>query len=223
MNSDPITVLAVGGTAESYRGDDRRAVQGMLAGVTDRLSDRFTARWVGYPADYGPVTGFHHDAFALSVPEGSRNLAARIACCEGPVALLGYSQGCCVIRSLLEDADTTLISRIAGVGFVADPLMPAGAAFGKPDLRGWGVAGAGRELAVPAWWVANDHDPIPLASPDSLLRDLADITEFMSFTDVVLWGRKLAQRISENTWQMPWTGELPGEPWDAGIARRRVD
>ncbi|WP_067673677.1 PE-PPE domain-containing protein [Nocardia miyunensis] len=224
MTPCPITVLAVGGTSESFRGDTRTAVQGMLSAVTRRLSSRFESRWVGYPSDYGPASRLDGGSFAgVSVPEGRDNLAAAIAATDGPVVLVGYSQGCCVVRELFDVGDASILSRIAASGFLADPLMPKGAAYAKPTLAGWGVAGVGHEIPVPAWWIAGDRDPITNASPDSLLRDVADLTEFMSFTDVLTWGSKVLERLAANNWQNAWGADDPDNPFDVLDAKRRVD
>ena len=156
------------------------------------------------------------------MPEVRGNLAAALARTEGPVGLASYSQGCCGVRDLFNVGDASR-ARVGAAGFIADPEMPQGVAYGKPDLVGWGVAGAGRDIPVPAWWIANDRDPIPNASPDSLLRDLADLTEFMSLTDVVLWGSKVLERVAANNWQNAWGADNPRNPFDVLRAKRRVD
>ena len=95
-----MTVLAVGGTGESHPDDHRTVVTGLLGGVTTHLDDRFTSRWVGYPASYGPVA-FGGLNYRQSTQAGVCRLIAAIRRADGPVALIGYSQGCSVIRELL--------------------------------------------------------------------------------------------------------------------------
>ncbi len=64
------------GTGESYVGDDRTEVTGLLSAVTDCLDRRFIAQCVPYAASYGPVP--HRDglSYAESVDDGVANLAA---------------------------------------------------------------------------------------------------------------------------------------------------
>lgn len=128
-HTDPVhavTVLVVGGTGESYDGDMRTEVTGLLSGVTDALDDRFDTRWVGYPASYGPAPHLSGISYADSVAAGQRALAAALHAVVGPVMIIGYSQGAVVIRRLLADldarADMRALSRVVAVGFVADPI-----------------------------------------------------------------------------------------------------
>ncbi|MGW1740469.1 PE-PPE domain-containing protein [Nocardia sp. NPDC001965] len=200
----PITVLAVGGTSESHPGDTRSEVSGLLRSVTRHLpAERFVSRWVGYPADYGPATRPHGLSFRESVNIGADNLTEAALAVGGPVVPLGYSQGAAVVRELLHRHATGVGPHldIRAAGFVADPQMWRGAAYGKAHLPGSGIAGPGGRITVPAWWIANDRDPIPCASPDSLLRSLADLTEFMTLTNVVEWGAAVLERVRTHRWQ----------------------
>lgn len=177
-------VLTVGGTGESYDGDRRTQVTGMLSAVTDRLDDRFDCRWVGYPASYGPAP--HHDgiSYVQSVAAGIAALSAAIRDADRPVMLIGYSQGAAVIRTLLaHPAAFGLLHKIAAVGFVADPNQPRGVVDG---CAGWGVAGEGADLPedLPAYWVGASTDMICNASDDSLIRDIADLTDSLSTTQL---------------------------------------
>ncbi|WP_280424032.1 PE-PPE domain-containing protein [Nocardia carnea] len=199
----PITVLAVGGTSESRPGDTRTEVSGLLESVTRYLPDRFVSRWVGYPADYGPASRPDGLSFRESVAIGADNLTKTALTVDGPIVPLGYSQGAAVVRELLHRQATGVGPRldIRAAGFVADPQMWRGAAYGKPHLPGYGVAGVGGRVSVPAWWIANDRDPIPAAAPDSLLRTVADLTEYMTLTNVVEWGERVLARLLAHQWQ----------------------
>lgn len=179
------TVLVVGGTTESYPGDERTDVSGILRGVTDRLDARFHARWVGYPAEYA-----RWNSFRDSVDEGVRRLSDLVRSTPGDIAVLGYSQGCTVVRAYLDDAarngephDT----RVKAAGLVADPEAPPLA--GQPDR--FGVLGHSLS-AIPEWvqpyWASNPRDPICAARYDSLLREFADYTEWFGFGDLIKWG-----------------------------------
>lgn len=181
------TVLAVGGTGESFPGDDRTEVTGMLAGVTDALDSRFSSRWVGYPASYGPTAGRHGMAYVDSVACGVTALARAIRETDGPVMLIGYSQGAAVIRTLLaHPVSSAVVERVLAVGLVADPHQPRGAIAG---CTGWGVAGPGAAVpsSVPAFWVGAPDDVICNASDDSLIRDVADLTDSLSMLHIRRW------------------------------------
>lgn len=207
-----ITVLVVGGTGESFVGDERSEVTGLLSAVTDCLDDRFVARWVPYAASYGPVP--HRDglSYAESVDGGVANLAATFDRCAGDVALLGYSQGAVVVRrfaSALTDAEC---ARIVGVGLVADPHQPPGVV---PGCDGWGVAGPGDPLppSLPVFWVGAPDDVICNASPDSLLRDIADLSGTMSLHHPGRWWSEVRKRLSCNDLQNADATSVSPEQW----------
>ncbi|WP_431941660.1 PE-PPE domain-containing protein [Nocardia grenadensis] len=181
---DPvINVLCVGGTGESYPGDTRTEVTGgMLGYVTRNLGPGFRPRWVGYPAQYGPVSGLGGLSFRQSVKAGADNLLRVLEDTPGRIVLLGYSQGCTVVRQLLHDAPPA-VRRVEVVGLVADPEAPP-----NGDAN-YGVLGT--DPVIPYWvtpmWVTNPKDPICNAAPDSLLRDFADLTEYFGFSDAGRW------------------------------------
>ncbi|MFT3714855.1 MAG: PE-PPE domain-containing protein [Gordonia sp. (in: high G+C Gram-positive bacteria)] len=223
MNTREITVLAVGGTGESYPDDTRTTVSGMLSSVTDALDDRFTARWVPYPASYGPVSGRDADCYRLSVARGVANLSAAIDAASGsgehPVMLIGYSQGAVVIRTLLSHPSAErLRSRIAAVGFVADPHQPPGVV---PGCDGWGVAGPGPAIPedVPAYWVGTPDDVICNASPDSLIRDLADLTGTLSARHLPEWLSDAAARAFGAATQNATSTRIAPQQWRRDVHR----
>lgn len=196
----PVTVLVVGGTGESYQGDERTAVTGMLSAVTDELDQRFIARWVPYPASYGPVPRIDGDCYRESVAAGVAALrrAVETAAAENPgggLMVIGYSQGAVVIRTLLgHPAAGALLPRISAVGFLADPHQPPGVV---PDCDGWGVAGPGPALPgeIPAFWVGAAEDVICNAGPDSLIRDIADLTGVLSVGRLRRWAGDVVGRV----------------------------
>ncbi|ALG84473.1 PE-PPE domain-containing protein [Gordonia phthalatica] len=215
-------VLAVGGTGESYDGDPRTEVTGLLAAVTDRLDERFEARWVGYPASYGPAPQHDGISYVQSVAAGVRALAAAIREADRPVMLIGYSQGAAVIRTFLaHPAAFALLSKIAAVGFVADPNQPRGVVDG---CAGWGVAGEGGELpdGLPAYWVGAPSDMICNASDDSLIRDIADLTDSLSLTQMRRWAADATARIMSRRMQnAEATGFAPAQ-WRRDLHRMRI-
>lgn len=228
-----ITVLVVGGTGESHHGDTRTEVTGLLAGVTEGLDARFTTRWVGYAASYGPAPRVDGMSYADSVVDGEHRLRAALNETPGDIMVIGYSQGAVVIRRLLhrldaESASAELLARVLAVGLVADPHQPPGAVA---DCTGWGVAGPGEQMPahIPVCWIGAPEDMICNAEPDSLVRDIADLTDQLSFRTVGRWCRSMLNRLSRNEFQNAsatrvaphqWRRD-PGRVVDAGRAIRR--
>ncbi|MBM7368432.1 PE-PPE domain-containing protein [Gordonia hydrophobica] len=215
-------VLTVGGTGESYTGDARTHVTGMLRAVTDRLDDRFEARWVGYPASYGPAP--HHDgiSYTQSVAAGVAALAKAIRAADRPVMLIGYSQGAAVIRTFLaHPAAFGLMRTIAAVGFVADPNQPRGVVDG---CAGWGVAGEGGDLpeGLPAYWVGAPSDMICNASDDSLIRDVADLTDSLSLTQMRRWAAHATARVMSRRMQNADATRVTPAQWRRDVHRVRT-
>lgn len=178
----------------------------MLGNVTRHLDDRFTSRWVPYPASYGPAPSLSGMTYEDSVERGCENLADALAVVDGPVMLLGYSQGAVVVRRVvsgLAQRDPESTRRIVGIGLVADPHQPAGVVDG---CSGSGVAGEGDPLvdAVPARWIGAPDDMICNASEDSLIRDVADLTGRLGFTDrrtVGSWVASMWNTLRSNDFQ----------------------
>jgi hypothetical protein len=183
-----ITVLVVGGTGESGCDDTRTEVSGMLSHVTAELDHRFTARWVPYPASYGPFPQRDGMSFAESVDLGVANLTRAIAAAAGSLMLIGYSQGCTVIRRVLGGVAAGEFDgdRILAVGLVSDPERPAGT---DTSLRGYGIAGQGPTIPeqIPVHWISHPEDVICNASEDSFVRDIADATAFLTLRDLAGW------------------------------------
>lgn len=222
QTSERFRVLAVGGTGESFDGDTRTAVTGMLSAVTDRLDDRFDARWVGYPASYGPAPMHNGISYVESLSAGVRRLSEAIGASDRPVMIIGYSQGAAVVRTLLaHPAMFRLLPKIAAVGFVADPNQPRGVVDG---CAGWGVAGEGGDLpeGLPAYWVGAPTDMICNASDDSLIRDIADLTDSLSLTRVRRWTTHAAARVMSRRMQNADATRISPAQWRRDVARVRT-
>ncbi|MGB3301718.1 PE-PPE domain-containing protein [Gordonia sp. (in: high G+C Gram-positive bacteria)] len=216
------TILVVGGTGESFEGDDRTQVTGMLAAVTERLDDRFDARWVGYPSSYGPAPSFDGVSYVDSLNVGVANLAAEIRAATKPVMMIGYSQGAAVIRTLVaHPASHRLLGSVAAVGFVADPNQPRGVIDG---CTGWGVAGEGANLpeGLPAYWVGAPSDVICNASDDSLIRDIADLTDSLSFQQFRQWLTGAIARAMGDRMQNSEATEFSPQQWRRDLRRLRT-
>lgn len=223
----PVTVLAVGGTGESFPGDERTEVTGMLASVTEALDDRFAARWVPYPASYGPATRLDGQSYRASVARGVTALARAVEQAVAqdphrPVMLIGYSQGAVVIRTLLSHPSSgNLTPHVAAVGFVADPHQPPGVVLG---CDGWGVAGPGAALPgdVPAFWVGARDDVICNASADSLLRDLADLSGVFSTRQIRVWLTDVNARVRSARLQNAARTRFAPSQWRRDVTRLAV-
>ncbi|GGF38746.1 PE-PPE domain-containing protein [Williamsia phyllosphaerae] len=217
-----VTVLAVGGTGESFPDDPRTDVTGLLAGVTDRLDDRFWSRWVGYPSSYGPVPVRQGMSFAASVAVGAAELLSVIAETPGPIMLIGYSQGCVVVREALDadGVDPSDVARVIGIGLVADPHQPPGVVDG---CAGSGVAGPGRDLpdGVATLWIADPADMICNADADSLVRDVADLTGALSLGDLVGWLRRTWETLRRNAFQNAARTSIRPRQWRRDLTRLR--
>ncbi|UPU41403.1 MULTISPECIES: PE-PPE domain-containing protein [Rhodococcus] len=212
-----VTVLAVGGTGESHVGDHGARVRGLLSAVTDELDSRFDSRWVAYPASYGPVAdgglSFRH-----STAMGVKALTAEIAQTDGPVMLIGYSQGCTVIRSALPTLNR---ANIIGVGLISDPQQPADVIEG---CEGHGVAGDGPEIQpwIPVKWIGHPQDMICNASDDSYIRDIADLTRWMSFSQARVWAGKVWELLRSNAFQNAQKTRFSPKQWRTDLRRIRT-
>nr|WP_314143552.1 PE-PPE domain-containing protein [uncultured Rhodococcus sp.] len=222
MNQEKVTVLAVGGTGESHPSDHRTRVTGLLSCVVGRLDDRFVGRWVGYPASYGPIA-LGGLCFRHSADLGVRRLRRALESTTGPVALIGYSQGATVVREVLGLVHDGTIdgSRIVAAGLISDPQQPVGAVDG---CTGRGVAGAGPALpeSIPVRWIGLASDMICNASDDSLIRDVADLTRWMSFRTPKTWLRELWNLLRSNSFQNATRTRIRPSQWAKDVRRLRT-
>ncbi|TWS18756.1 PE-PPE domain-containing protein [Tsukamurella asaccharolytica] len=218
-----ITVLAVGGTGESWIDDPRTEVTGMLSHVVAELDDRFDSQWVGYPASYGPVPARDGISFAESVSIGVERLLAAIADAGGPVVLIGYSQGCTVIRRVLGAmADGPVRApNVLAAGLISDPERPRGS---DPSLCGSGVAGDGPAAPdeVPLQWISHPQDVICNASVDSFVRDIADATAYLALRDLATWAPRAAREYLGHRFQNATRTAFGSRQWRRDVDRLRT-
>ncbi|MFT3662831.1 MAG: cutinase family protein [Gordonia sp. (in: high G+C Gram-positive bacteria)] len=213
-----VTLLVVGGTGEATVDDDPTEVTGMLSRVTEVLDERFVPRWVPYPAAYGPATALDGECYRSSLSRGVAALARAVdenvdEHPDRPVMLIGYSQGAAVIRGLLaRPSARPYLKSIAAVGLVSDPHQPPGAV---PGCDGWGVAGPGPDLpeGIPVFWVGAADDVICNASPDSLVRDVADLSETFSVGQMGAWLADVYDRVR--------SADLQNAAWSTGFSPSR--
>ncbi len=212
-----ITLLVVGGTGEATPADPTVPVRGLLRCVVDDLDPRFDARWVAYPASYGPVPVPDGPSFADSVAAGVASLRGAVEDIDGPWAVIGYSQGCVVIREMLADNPSRIPEAI---GLVADPHQPAGCVRG---CDGYGVAGPGRPLPdVPTMWIGDRDDVICNASPDSLVRDIADLTRTLTTTHPGAWVTMMLRAVRTGALQNARATSFRPTQWRRDVRRLAV-
>ncbi|URG17433.1 hydrolase fold protein [Rhodococcus phage Mbo2] len=200
MTDDRTVILAAGGTGESYPGDVRTEVTGMLKNVTDHVDpNKFRVQWVGYDASYGNPTSYMISKTQLKAR--LRSLISYYRNC----ALLGYSQSADAMGELA--ADLVREGRgdwLKGLAFLGDPARHSRDYIGTRDPGGYGIVGMrGRESygSIPLFQAANPGDPIPGASDDSLLRDIADFTPMFQVSDPVKSGLAVLDTLNSKGWQ----------------------
>lgn len=218
-----MTVLAVGGTGESWIDDTRTQVTGMLSHVVTELDDRFASAWVGYPASYGPVPARDGISFAESVDIGVERLKRAIDTTQGALALIGYSQGCTVVRRVLGEIATGeyLAPHVLVVGLVSDPERPQGS---DPELCGSGVAGDGPAIpeGLPLLWISHPQDVICNASIDSFVRDIADATAYLTLRDLAAWAPRAAGEYLGDKFQNATRTAFGSAQWRRDLHRLRT-
>lgn len=210
MSPRPV-LISVPGTGEPGTGNG--FPNGMLWGVADELKrisgNAFDFWTVEYPKQYGNPTSYADSRAAGEA--GLHQLLARAAR-EGRKAYIpGYSQGAVIAGNVALRYSTANV--IGGVYLLADALRPEGAdssgqgsAWARANLNGSGVAGRrpipGR--AYPVRWYTVRGDVIADAYSDSLVRTIADLTEFMGFrslADMQRWATSVADRLRARAWQ----------------------
>lgn len=197
MNVD---VLVVPGTGFPNGGD------GVCETFMHHLDGRFTPRIVSYPATYG---GLEMD-YADSSKIGHRAVLDAIGESSNPVVLVGYSAGAKVAGDVAAEIGRGehRSLEVLACALIADPERPEGKGMpGQPDQGGFGIGGQRRVFDIPTWWAAAAGDPITALPAGSLLRPLADLTEFYSIATPAAayrWGIDLYDRARHGRWQQVW-------------------
>lgn len=175
----------------------------ILYPVVDRLrtlKPSYTNEKVKWPASMATVGG------SLSWTESSAIGVESISeimdkTPEREYILLGYSGGCRVVHDWL-DKNHHRLDRVAAVGLMSDPFRPKlKQQYGMSPTDGWGICGQ-RPGPIPrrTFWVATPGDAITDASPDSILRTPADLSDVMPdrfFDD-------LRHHLGKNDLQLAW-------------------
>lgn len=210
MKPRPV-LISVPGTGEPGTGNG--FPNGMLWGVADELNrisrGAFDFWTVDYPKTYGNPMSY---ADSRAAGEAALHQLLGRAAREGRRAYVdGYSQGAVIAGNAALRYRSNGV--LGGVYLLADALRPEGAdsagegsAWARANLNGSGVAGRrpipGR--AYPVRWYTIRGDVIADAFPDSLVRTIADLTEFMGFrslADMQRWATRVADRLRAQAWQ----------------------
>ena len=198
-------VIAVGGTGETYEGDARTQITGMLSAVTKAMHGRiqFVEKWLPYPAVYAAPGG----SYATSVGVGIQRLQQAVERSTLPVILIGYSQGARVVGDFARVAalgmhEPAIRDRIVSVGLIADPNRAASQLDG-PRVKGYGVGG---ERFIPpgefgVHQISAEGDPISSLPAGNPIRVFADWSEFYSPGKHDDWFAGLRRKHEEGKFQ----------------------
>ena len=206
MSPRPVLIIVPGTGEPGYP-------QGMLSGTAAELQritgGAFDIWCVEYPKQYGNPTSY---ADSRTAGEAALRRLLERAAREGRRAyIVGYSQGAVIAGNIAKYYSTANV--LGGVYLLADALRPEGAdsagqdsAWARANLNGSGVAGR-RPIPprpYPVRWYTIRGDVIADAFADSLVRTVADLTEFMGFrslADMIRWATKVADTLRARAWQ----------------------
>lgn len=158
-----------------------------------RPSVKFT--YVSYPGMFGPATGAHHMSAAESIEAGARTMAAAVHASRYPAIVGGYSQGAMVAyrfaRDILPKRPELDVRAVAAMG---NPH--------EPSHRG-GRGGIAERVALPRPLISEwaPGDPIADLEENALLREVWDLTRWMSvrdFPSAVRWANSLSDNVIES-------------------------
>ncbi|WP_280317255.1 PE-PPE domain-containing protein [Nocardia wallacei] len=165
-------------------------------------TSRFEFVPVPYPADYGT-----HTSYIESVHVGRRALAAAVRATPHRAVIGGYSQGAYIAGSLASDIGLGRYPDldVLACALIADPARPRGAGMpGEAAAPDYGISGPGLITNLPSYWAAVPDDPITSLPEGSLLRPLADVTEYMTISSpegARAWAEDLIDRAKRARWQ----------------------
>lgn len=198
-------------------------------GVTDEFAAhldpiRFAPRFVWYPAQYGGL-GFD-EPYYDSRAAGRAALLDAIRATPNRVVIAGYSQGAAIVGDVAaeigrgEHPDLEVLA----AAMIADPGRPRGAGIpGRAAASGYGISGERPIVGMPAYWAANEGDPITALPVGNPLRSLADITEYFSLrsiADAQRWAQNMIARARLGQWQN-WWSPANWRDWGGAIAYAR--
>lgn len=198
-------LLWISGTGEPDAGPSGRP-EGMLRWVSDEV-DRlapgmFRHHTVPYWKQYAAPHS-HGDSRA----EAERVAFEMLDRLGGAGGVGGYSMGAGAAGNIANRRDDVAFGYL-----LADPLRPKGAnSTGMPGQRGYteqekfvGFGINGQRAVGQARWYTLPDDVIADAYPDSLVRDFADLSEFLGFADLDdarQWMVDVTTKILTGAWQ----------------------
>lgn len=220
MTDKKIALIGVRGTNEPGTGNGH--MNGMLFGfsreVVARAKTKFSPQNPGpyvelVALDY-PATYANPKSYGRSRTEGEQTLVNLVHkyTAEGfDVYLAGYSQG----ATLAGNVGTMVGEKIKGLYLLSDSLRPRGAnSTGQPHNRGyntrtenafhgWGVAGERTVYGPITRHYAIPGDVIADAFDDSLVRSVADFSEWFGFTpqDLRPLAADILRKVQERAFQ----------------------
>lgn len=223
--TDKVSFLWVPGTGESYKDDVREtilevgSVENTGYAIAAEFGDEIDDIWVGYDSTIGPAGGGIGGQDHYTSREIGRNaLLAKARATEGWLIFGGYSQGAGIAWEVMQEIyagkHPDLWPRMLCSVLVANPFRVADQSANSTTFvlegdqadafGGWGVAnllGTGITPRIQEFNLVNAKDMICNAAPDSFLRDVADLIEFMEFNEGSLnWGIKTYENVANVNW-----------------------
>lgn len=214
-----IDVLMLGGTGFPAGGD---GVSDEFAANLDPI--RFAPRFVRYDAQYGGI-GLD-EPYADSRATGRAALLDAIRATPNRVVIAGYSQGAGIVGDVAAEigAGKHPDLEVLAAAMIADPGRPQlGGIPSRPAASGYGISGERPIVGMPAYWAANEGDPICALPAGNPLRSIADITEYFSLrsiADAQRWALSLIDRAKTGQWQR-WWSPANWRDWGGAIAYAR--
>lgn len=208
-----ITVLCLPGTSETDLSDVDTTPSGMLKNITDLLDPaRFTAVELPYNASYG-----YPEPYGDSRDQAVNAVVDWCIAHDGPIVLLGYSQGAVVCGDAANRLRQNAAVELVGVALLADGCRHRDQ--GR-KTNGYGIAGERYVFddRYPVWQIVADGDPICNLPKDNALRWIADATEYMG-RDLRKWFQNMLKKAQARQFQ-EWNGlNLASWIWAIGYAR----
>lgn len=224
----PIALIGVRGTNEPRT--DNGHMNGMLWGFSHEVVLRAKTKFSPQnPGPYVELIALDYDAqyaspksYGRSRTDGEQtlvNLVHKLVSEGYDVYLYGYSQG----ATLAGNVATMVPGKIKGVYLLSDSLRPAGAnSTGQVSstgyntktengFHGWGVAGQRSIFGMIVRHYALPGDVITDAFDDSLVRTVADVSEWFGFTgeDLRVFAAKMLARVQAKAFQnLTWLQNL---------------
>lgn len=126
---------------------------------------------------------------------------------DGPVVLLGYSQGAAIVGNVANELkEWAHVTDVRGVGLIADPYRSRDQYQPHPYIpEGFGICGERFiDADFPVWSVVAQGDPIAGLPAGNPLRTLADWTNYLCIKNPIAWVRDVYADVKEKRMQTWW-------------------